>query len=444
MKVLGFEISRSRSGAEQPAPAVMRAEPPLSRDVAASAEVSGTQNPKAWLSEIGWGTPYPLRGRLPRVTPDRAELHGTVAACCNNIAGDLSKVPIKLWQRQPGGVDVRVEQHALPYLLNVAGAPGVPARIVRFAMVYAYALRGNGYAYAPRDGAGEIEMIELPKDGRAPQILSAGRARFYEFEDQGGVQRRVPSRSMAHLRYSALDGWTGRSPVSVAAESMGITLASEEAAGRTASGGTAKAVIKLADDYEDDEARARNARRVKDQITRPDADGFPVLGPDEDIKPLDLKASDMELLASRKFNREQIAGIYRMPPSKLQMLEYGVKANGEQQAIDYLTDCLLHWSVLVEAQLSLALLTESELRRGLFLRHDFGVLLQPTIKDQFEAVTKGVGGPVLTPNDGRARLGLPPVDDGDKLNPAPNMTRDEDQANTGGDEAEDDSEGEDE
>lgn len=432
MRMLGFEIKRA--GQDRPAYAQpRRVEPPVTAQ--AAVEPSGSKDPKAWLQDIGWGGPVPSRVRLPRVTADRAELHATVTACCNNIAGDLAKVPLKLCQRRAGGIDNRVEQHALPYLLNVEAAPGVPAKLVRYMMVYAYALRGNGYAYVPRDGAGEVELIELPKDGRAPVILSAGRARFYDFEDQANVVRRVPSRSMAHLRFSPLDGWSGRSPLAVAAESMGIAMAGQEAAARTASGGSAKAVIKLSDDYENDEARERNARRVKDQITRPDADGFPVLGPDEDIKTLDMTAADMELLAARKFDREQIASIYRMNMSKLQILENGVKANGEQQAIDYLTDCLLHWSCLVEAQMTLAFLTEAERRAGLFLRHDFGTLLRPTIKDQYDATAKAVGGPFKTPNEGRRDLGLPPVEDGNRLNPAANMTRD--------DSADEDSEGDD-
>jgi HK97 family phage portal protein len=189
------------------------------------------------------------------------------------------------------------------------------------------------------------------------------------------------------------------------------------------SGAHAKAFLKLGESYEDDEARTRNARRLKNHITNPNSDGIPVLGPDDDIKSLDLTAADQELLASRKFDREQLAAIYRMPPSKLQMLENGVKANGEQQAIDYLTDCLLHWSGLAEEALAMSVLTRGERERGLFLRHDFGALLQPTIKDQIEAVTKAVGGPIYTPNEGRQKVGLPPTADGNAMNPAPNMTR---------------------
>ena len=186
-------------------------------------------------------------------------------------------------------------------------------------------------------------------------------------------------------------------------------------------------MIKLEDVFENDEAYRRNGQRVRSAINDPEANGFPIIGASDSIESLDLSAADQELLASRKFDREQIAAVYRMPPSKLQMLEFGVKANGEQQALDYLTDCLLHWSVPVEAEYGLGLLTEAERRAGLFFRHDFGALLQATTKEKYEAWAKAVGGPIATANTAQRVLGLPLTKgaDDDKLNPAPNMTRDE-------------------
>lgn len=206
---------------------------------------------------------------------------------------------------------------------------------------------------------------------------------------------------------------------------MGLAFANQGSAARSVSGAHSKAFLKLGDSYEDDAARMRNARRLKQHLTDADSDGIPVLGPEDDIKSLDLTAADQELLSSRKLDREQMAAIYRMPPSKLQMLEYGVKANGEQQAIDYLTDCLFHWSGLAEQTMAMAVLTRGEREAGMFLRHDFDALLQPTIRERNEALSKAIGGPFQTPNEGRRKIGLPPVAGGDKLNPAPNMTRDD-------------------
>ncbi|PYE80823.1 phage portal protein [Pseudoroseicyclus aestuarii] len=402
----------------------VRAEPPLTASAdAGQSETSGTARPVGWLTDgIGFGTRSRVKG-LPPVSAIAAQKHATVFACCNVIAGDLSKVPVKIYRRGPDGREERLRDHPASYLLNVEAAPGVPAAVARYALAYAYTLRGRSYAYAPRDGSGELQMIEPTRqDGCA--VLRLGRQRFYDFEDGAGVQRRVPGRSMVHLRYMAEDGWTGRSPIEVAAESMGLALAGQEAAARTAAGGTTKGAIVLNDDYQDDESRARTATRIRESLQDPDTREWPVLSLSEDIKKLDLSAADQQLLESRKFDREQIAAIYRVPPSKLQMLEHGVKANGEQQAIDYLTDCLLHWATLVEQQLMMGVLTEGERRGGIFLRHDFGALLRPTTKDRYEALARAIGGPFMLANEGRRIEGLDDVPEGAVLNPAPNMTRD--------------------
>ena len=408
------------------APEAARIEPV----VEAASETSGTKVPNESLFGIGFGGQSRVK-TLPRVSGMIAQRHATVFACANNIAGDLSKVPLKLFQRGADGTERRVRDHPAAYLLNVEASQGITARVLRFSLVYSYCIRGRGYGYAPRDGGGELELIEAIRPDLV-SVFKAGRSRLFEFEDGAGVRRRVAARSMTCLRYMPEDGWTGRSPIEVAGESFGLALAGQEAAARTASGTTTQAVIKLEDQYENEEAYRRNALRVRNAINDPEANGFPVIGANDEIESLSLSAADQELLSSRKFDREQIAAVYRMPPSKLQMLEYGVKANGEQQALDYRTDCLLHWSVPVEAELGLGLLTEAERRAGLFFRHDFDALIAATTKEKYEAHSKAVGGPIMTANTSQRILGLPITDgpDDDRLNPASNMTRKEEPSET--------------
>lgn len=375
--------------------------------------------------EIGWGGQSRVRS-LPRVTPIVAQRHATVFACGNVIAGDLAKCPVMVMQRGRNGRDTEVYDHAASYLLNVESSPGVPAMVARFALIYAYAIRGRAYAFAPRDGAGELTLLDVIRPDKCSELEVPGnRNRFYDFEDGAQVQRRVPVRSMVHLRYMAEDGWTGRSPLEVAAESMGLALAGQEAAARAASGTQMRAFMKMADVFEDDEAYRRNAKRVRAALTDPEANGIPIIGGQDDIQSLDLSAADQQLLESRKFDREQIAAIYRVPPSKLQMLEFGVKANGQQQAIDYKTDCLLHWGGLTEAQLALGVLTEAERRAGLFLRHDYDALLMATTKERYESLARAVGGPWVTWQEARRMEGLDDLPAGELPYPPSNMTRDE-------------------
>lgn len=399
-----------RDGVSAPA----RVEPSVS--AGASSDVS---NPAAWMQEIGFGGVSRISG-LPRVSPDLAQKHGTVTASCAVIAGDLSKLPLHIYQRKDG-IKVRVKDHPLEYLLNVESSPRVSARVMRFGLGYSFSLRGRAYAFAPRDGGGEIDLIDLVHPD-CMMVLRSGRDRFYEFEDGAGVRRRVSGRVMAHLRYMSEDGWEGRSPIQVAAETLGIALAGQEAAARGVSGKSAKWVAKVGSYGADDEALERDRRRLRNAM-RDDGDGAGViLGHDDELKELGLSAVDLQLLEGRKFDREMIAGLYRVPPFKLQMLENGVKANGEQQALDYRSDCLTHWGGFVEAELSLGLLTEAERRAGMFIRHNYDAFLQSTTKERYEAHGKAVGGPFKTVNEVRKKESLPPIEGGDVLYPPPNMT----------------------
>lgn len=398
-----------------------RVEPPV---VAAEGQTSGTSSPAGWMTGVGWGTQSRVKS-LPRVSSTIAQKHATVTACCSVLAGDTSKVPLLLKRRKDDGEEEVIRDHPLCYLMNIESSPGIPASVLRFTLGYAFTLRGNAFGYSPRDGGGELTMIDLIRQDR-PTMLRNGREWFYEFEDGAGVHRRVPSRAMAHLRYMTLDGWHGRSPIEVAGESMGLALARQEAAARTASGVTLRAKATLKEQFEDEEQRRQRALGIKNAlIAGSDETGVVILSEDEDLDSLDLSASDQQLLESQKFDVGQIRSLYRVPAFKLQDAEHGVKANSEQGAIDYRTDALLHWGGFIETGLALALLTRGEREDGYFLEHDFAALMRPTIKDQYDAIYKAVGGPFLIPNEGRSMVGRKPIEEGKTLNPAPNMTRDE-------------------
>lgn len=402
---------------------------PRREPVLMAADTSGVSSPKPWMQDIGWtnvmgGTRSRVKS-LPVVSALSSQKHATVFACCSVIAGDLAKVPLHVYQRNAKGAETIVRDHPAAHLLNVESVEGVAAAVTRLSLVYAFALRGNGYAYAPRDGAGELLLIEVIK-GQNPSIMRNGRARFYQFEDGAQVQRTVPGRHVVHMRYMSDDGWTGRSPIEIAAESIGIAMAGQEAAARAASGTLVRGIIKLAaDSYKSDEAEEQAAERIANHLRNPDLDGWPVMRHDETVQTLDLSASDQQLLESRKFDVTQICAGYRMPPVKVQFMENGVRANVEQQSIDYLTDCLTHWAAQAEGQLGMALLTPAERAAGLFLRHDLDALMRATTKDRYDAYQRAVGGPIMVPNEARAIEGLGPIEGGDVLYPPPNMTRDD-------------------
>ena len=145
------------------------------RQAAADQQTSGTSNPAGWLADTGWGPQSSVK-TLPRVSANAAQKHGTVTACCSVLAGDTSKVPLLLKRLKDDGEEEVIRDHPLVYLMNVEASEGVPASVLRFTLAYAFTLRGNAFAYTPRDGSGELTMIDLIKQDR-PTVLRNGRNR---------------------------------------------------------------------------------------------------------------------------------------------------------------------------------------------------------------------------------------------------------------------------
>ncbi|MBL4808269.1 MAG: phage portal protein [Rhodobacteraceae bacterium] len=389
-----------------------------------AAETSGVTKPNGWFADFGNASGSRVK-TLPYVSTETAMRHGTVAACCDIIAGDLAKIGLHVYEKDSNGNRKRIDDHPAGWLLNKESSSGVAAVTLRHAMAHGFVLRGNGYGYAPRDGGGQLIMIDHVYH-TGLQMLQNGRAHFYDFTDADGVHRRVPSRSMVHVRYASRDGWIGRSPIMESAETLGIALAGQEAAARGVSGAALKAYVTSGpDSWVNEDTAIQQVRAIKEVIQDPTNNGIPIMPVGAEIKKLDLSPADMQLLETRRFDRQQILATYRMPPSKVSIDDAGIKAGVEQQAINYLTDCLLHWATQFERQLEISLLTEAERRAGFTLRHNLDSLLRATAKERNDSLKSAVGGPFMTANEARKTLGHGPVDEGATLYPPSNMTRDE-------------------
>ncbi|WP_018634398.1 phage portal protein [Neomegalonema perideroedes] len=380
---------------------------------------SPPQKDPGWfgLREIGRGR----RGGLPRVSEDSALAHGTVYACVNAIAQDMAKVPLHLYRRTKSGDKERVYDHPALEALTIQSSEGVPAIVARYALQWAVSLRGNAFAFIRRGGDGRIKSLETIHNDHV-SIYRNGSRRYYDFEDAEGERRRVGWRDMLHLRLCAEDGWLGRSPLAVASHTMALALGAQAHAGRHVTEREAiRAVVEHPDWFQDDDEARRHAQRIRNALDDPEANGIPILPFGMSFKTVGLSPADEELLAQRRFDREQIATIYRVPPAKAGIYEHGLKGSVEQQAIDYVTDCLLGWAKLNEDHFRLALLTEEERRSGLRFEYLFDGLMRATTRERIEAFVRAAGGPYMTRAEARSASNLPWRADAEGLLPPPNM-----------------------
>ena len=114
--------------------------------------------------------------------------------------------------------------------------------------------------------------------------------------------------------------------------------------------------------------------------------------------PVSMTNKDAQYIESRKFNIEDVARIYRVPPHKIGHLEKSTNNNIEHQGLEFVTDSMMPWVVRWEQSILRDLLTESE-RLRYFAEFNVDGLLRgdTTARAAYYTSLRNLG--VLTPND---------------------------------------------
>jgi HK97 family phage portal protein len=138
-----------------------------------------------------------------------------------------------------------------------------------------------------------------------------------------------------------------------------------------------------------------------------------VLGDGLKFEKMSLTAVEGQLIEQLKWTAEVVCSTYHVPPYKIGVGALPSYNNVQSLNVEYYTQCLQ--SLIEDA--------ESVLDDGLGLgeQYDLGVefdidnLLRMDTASQADAVTKLVGGSLLTPNEGRLKFNAPPLEGGDTV-----------------------------
>lgn len=335
------------------------------------------------------------------VTVEEALTLPTLWACVRNIAEDLGKLPLILYQRSPDGRQ-RAEDHHLWELLKHQPNPELSAQTFREAL----------QAYALTWGAGHAE-IERDRLGRPLRLWPIGSHRISLFRDKEtkklAYKVRLPDGSAGRLAYEdvftvmglSLNGLEGLSPIGYARETIGLGLAASYYGSKFfAQDARPSGVLSHPASLSD-----RAYRRLKEEHEKMHAgwqNAHRMLLLEEGLKweAIGIPPQDAQFLETRKDNALDVCRYYRMPPHKVGIMDGAIKSNIEQQTIDYVADTLMPWAERWHAAVDLKLLTPAE--RGVyFAEFLFNALLKGDIKSRYEAYKIGREMGVLSANDVR-------------------------------------------
>ena len=355
-----------------------------------------------------------------RVNETNALSVAAVTACVSLIADMVAKLPIYLYQPTPSGPK-EITNHPAILLIGKIPSDLHTSFELRQLMETGKGLGGNGYARVFRDATHEPRAIEwLAPNTVEPKMVKRTTGERFAAYKVDGVEGLLNRQDIIHVRQLSVDGLNGLSPIRVMRESIGTAMTQSQAAGKLMKNGARfpgflttngtilkKEIIDEAKDaFNDGYAGAVNAGRI------------PILNGTFDFKQTNgMSMVDAQFLESRRFELQEIARIYRVPPF---MIGDSVASNYgtgiEQQTLGFLNFCLDPHLVGWEQSLAHTLLTTAEQNAGFYFKFDRDQLANVALEARanfFKAMREMK---VFSPNDVRAELGytrLTPEQGGD-------------------------------
>jgi len=356
------------------------------------------------------------------VTPESSLQASAVYACTSVVAGTLSTLPVNLYRRLSNGGREHAIEHPLYDLLHDTPNDLLTSCEFREMMQAHLCLRGNAYAEIIRDDGGVVRALRPIHPDRVSVFQKAGKV-TYSIQDESGPQRVLTQEHVLHIRGLGPDGVLGYSPISLARNSIGLAIATENHGARFFSNGAKPSGV-LETPGNLTEAQLKSLREHWEKMhSGPDNAGkMAILNGGMKYAGVSMSNDDAQFLETRKFQIPEIARIFRVPLHKIQDMSGATFSNIEHQAIEFVTDCIRPWAVKWEQRMNAVLLTRAE-RQSYYIEFELSALLRGDTASRFNAYKIGREGGWLSSNDIRDLENMNRIEGGDTYMQPMNFTQ---------------------
>ena len=318
---------------------------------------------------------------------ERSAMQMTAVYCCVRILSEaVASLPLQFYRYTDDGGKEKAVEHPLYFLLHDEPNPEMTSFIFRETLMTHLLLWGNAYSQIIRNGKGEVvALYPLMPDRMKVDRDEHGRL-YYEYtvydsddvdgrKDTNKVGRtvRLQPHDVLHIPGLGFDGLVGYSPIAMAKNAIGLAIATEEygskffANGAAPSGvlehpGTIKDPSKVRESWQATFGGSGNANKIA------------VLEEGMKYTSISISPEQAQFLETRKFQIDEIARIFRVPPHMIGDLEKSSFNNIEQQSLEFVKYTLDPWVSRWEQAMVRALLTPDEKKKYFFKFNVDGLL----------------------------------------------------------------------
>ena len=305
-----------------------------------------------------------------------------VYSCVRILAETVACLPLHVYKYNSSGGKEKHLKHPLYKLIHDEPNPEMTSFSFRETLMSHLLLWGNAYAQIIRNARGEVialyplmpnkMTVDRDKNGRLFYLYQ----RNIEDVPTLGKDSLVyldPS-DVLHIPGLGFDGLVGYSPIAMAKNAVGLSMATEEYGAKFFANGAAPGGVL------EHPGTIKDPQKVKESWNmayQGSANSHRVAVLEEGMKyqPIGISPEQAQFLETRKFQINEIARIFRVPPHMLADLEKSSFSNIEQQSLEFVKYTLDPWIIRWEQTMCRSLLMESE-KTEVFIKFNVDGLLR--------------------------------------------------------------------
>ena len=336
--------------------------------------------------------------------------HAAVYSCIKVLSESVGQLPLQVIESKAGIKTLLPDSNAQK-VLNMPNDAQTGQEFWETVVIH-LKLRGNFYALIDRFNGRLTGLLPFHAGQVTPKRRPDGSVVYHVVHNDGRSDV-LESSEVLHLKNISADGLVGLSDIGQARESIGLSMATEKHGNKLFKNGAKPQGILTTDEVLSDETYERIKKSWQESHEGVEnAHKTAILESGLNYKSLIMTQEDAQFLDTRKYQRSEICGLFRVPPHMIGDLERATFSNIEWQGQDFVTYSLMPILMRIENRLNLTVLTSvTDANRQ--ARFEVQSLLRGDMKARAAYYTQMEQAGALSPNEIRGLEYMNPRDGGD-------------------------------
>ena len=334
----------------------------------------------------------------------------TVYACVRVIAETLGMLPISLYDTTDKN-KIKLADHPLTRCLSISPNDYQTSAEFMEYLATSICLEGNFYAQIIRNSDGQV--CELwPLDPYSVGVTQDSQTMkvYYSFKTKNGKFIKTTERDIFHVKIFSLDSYQGVSALTYARSILNLENKMTDYANNVFTNGSICNGAICVPTKLNEEAYADTQDVIEEQFAGSGMRPMLLEG-GASWQSIQISAQDSQFLETRRFNREEIAKIFRVPAHMVGDMEHSTFSNIEHQSLEFMTNTMSPYLRKIEQRIVKQLLSEDE-QKIYKPRFNLASALKGDLNSRYSAYNTAINCGILCPDEIREVEDLPPRPDG--------------------------------